>query len=328
LTAGDKRLTADASAVLSCLSRRGRVKPVVKRVGVLLVALLGVGAAGGGGFVFAKTSAFDASMEKTYDIPVPTVTRSTDPVVLERGKHLVESLAACNGKDCHGADLAGGHTIAMGPVATLTGPNITPSGLLSVYKDADLFRLVRHGVKLDGRSVRFMPVQDFGWLPDADVVAMISYLRTVPAVDRPNGPTSIGTLGKVLDRTEKLPLDVARHIPHDKLDLAPPPSESKEYGRYVGKLCTGCHGEQLSGGPIPGAPSDFAVPLNLTPDATGLRGWTFEDLDKLLTVGVRKNGAKMDPLMPTENFGKMNDTEKKALYAYLMSLPPRPFGGR
>jgi len=33
-------------------------------------------------------------------------------------------------------------------------------------------------------------------------------------------------------------------------------------------------------------------------------------------------------MMPVSTLGKMDDTEMHALYAYLMSLPPRPFGGR
>jgi len=304
------------------------MKPVVKRLGVAVLALTSVGAIGSGAFVASKVSDFDTSIDKFYEIPLPNVVRSTDPAVVERGKHLVESVTACTGKDCHGADLSGGRTLEVGPLATLTAPNITPAGMLAVYSDAALFRLLRHGVKMDGRSLRFMPVQDFAWLSDADLTAIVSYLPTVTPVQKPNGQTVIKTLGKVIDRSGGIVLDVARRVPHDKPDLAPPPSESKEYGAYLARLCTGCHGERLSGGPIPGAPSSFAVPLNLTPDATGLRGWTFEDFDRLLTAGVRKNGAKLNELMPIENFGKMNDVEKKALFAHLMALPPLPFGGR
>lgn len=32
--------------------------------------------------------------------------------------------------------------------------------------------------------------------------------------------------------------------------------------------------------------------------------------------------------MPFEAFAKMNETEKKALFAYLRTLPPTPFGNR
>jgi cytochrome c553 len=299
-----------------------------KRVGLGVVVAVAIAAVSAAVFVATTARAFDESMAKVYDVPLSPVTVPADPAALARGKHLVESVAACTGKNCHGADLGGGETLSIGPLATLTGPNITPKGMLAVYKDAELVRLVRHGLTIDGRSVRFMPVQDFGWLSDADVTSIVAYLRTVPGVDRPNGPLEIKTFGKIIDRKDGIILDVARRIRHEAPDLAPPPSATKEYGRYVGKLCTGCHGEHLSGGPIPGAPSNFSVPLNLTPDPTGLQGWAYEDLDKLLTTGVRKNGKQMDPLMPIENFGKLDDTEKHALFLYLTSLPPLSFGGR
>jgi hypothetical protein len=84
----------------------------------------------------------------------------------------------------------------------------------------------------------------------------------------------------------------------------------------------------MSGGPIPGAPSDFPVPLNLTPDATGLQGWTYADFEKLATTGIRKNGKKLASFMPIEAIAKMDDVERHALWAYLQSLPPTPFGQR
>jgi len=90
----------------------------------------------------------------------------------------------------------------------------------------------------------------------------------------------------------------------------------------------GCHGEHLSGGPIPGAPSSMAVPLNLTPDATGLAGWSYDDFDKLIQTGNRKSGKPLDPLMAVELLRNMDATEKHALFAYLESIPPLPFGNR
>ena len=104
----------------------------------------------------------------------------------------------------------------MGPIGVLIGPNITSGNLGAAYNQADgeLARLLKHGIKKDGRSVRLMPCEDFGWLPTTDVVAIVSYLRTVAKVDRANGASAIRTLGKVLDRRDQLPLDVARRIDH------------------------------------------------------------------------------------------------------------------
>lgn len=122
-------------------------------------------------------------------------------------------------------------------------------------------------------------------------------------------------------------LDIARRIDHQVEDIPPPRAPTPEYGAYIAKLCVRCHGERFSGGPMPGTPPSLAVPSNLTPDPSGLADWTYEDLDKLLTHGIRKNGKPLDPFMSLGAMGKMDETEKRALWAYLRMLPPRQFGG-
>lgn len=298
----------------------------LKPVGLGALAVLGV--LGASAFVYAEvqSSAFDASMAKVYDVPLPAVTRSIDPIVLARGKHLVESVGACATRDCHGGDLGGGKPLEMGPLGVLTAPNVTRA--VERYSDAELARLIKHGIKRDGHSLRFMPVQDFNWMPDSDVAAIVSYVRTAPKVERPDAPLHVGLLGKVLDRRGDFVLDVARRLDHAHIDAAPEPSPTAAYGQFIARMCTGCHGEHLSGGPIPGAPPSVPTPANLTPHETGLRGWSYDDFDRLLTTGVRKNGKALDPFMPVQAFAQMNDTEKHALWAALEALPPAPFGGR
>jgi mono/diheme cytochrome c family protein len=300
----------------------------VKKVLLGLLAAIAVAIVCFGVYAYAKCAEFDASMDKVYDVPVPTVARSTDPAVLARGKHLVEAMYPCVVSKCHGKDLGGGETLLMGPLATFTAPNITAGGLGAAYSDGELARLLEHGIKKDGRSLRFMPVQDFGWMPEADIVAIVSYVRTFPAVERSNGATVVKPFGKVIDRQEKFVLDVARHVDHAKNEAVPAPEPTVNYGRFVGRLCTGCHGDRLSGGRIPGSPPEIPTPLNLTPHATGMAGYTFEQFDDVLVKGVKRNGARLADFMPIDAFGKMDDTEKHALFAYLQSLPPTPFGNR
>jgi hypothetical protein len=304
------------------------VNRTIKRVLVASAALAGLIVVGGGAFVGFHALRFDASMDKVYDVAPKPVVRSTDPAVLARGEHLTKSLGGCVASDCHGSDLGGGKTLVLGPLGEITGPNVSSGGLGAAYSDGELFRLIRHGIKKDGRSVRFMPSHEMGWLPDSDIAAMISYLRTQPPSTKPNGPTSLGIVGKVLDRMDLIVLDVARRIDHANPEIAPPPSIDAAYGRFIAKGCTGCHGDNLSGGRIPAAPPELPVPLNLTPHATGLQGWTYQDFDRLLTTGLRKNGKKLDPFMPISVYIEFDETEKKALWAYLSSLPPRPFGER
>lgn len=303
----------------------------VKRALIGVVAVLGLASAAFAGWVYTQTSAFDASMAKVWDVPVPNVTRSSDPAVIARGKHLAESVAACATRDCHGADLAGGRTLELGPLGKLTGPNVTPAGISAAYTDGELVRLVKHGIKKDGRSLRFMPSQDFAWLPEADVLAIVSHLRTVPPVEKANGIMQVNAFAKVLDRKGMFVMDVARALHDDRghgVEQVPAPEPTAAYGKFLGRLCTGCHGEHLSGGKIPGTPPSVPIPPNLTPDPTGMKGWTYDDFVALLSRGLRKNGKQLDPFMPYEAFGKMDDTEKKALWEYLQSLPPTPLGNR
>ena len=281
-----------------------------------------------GGYVAVQAATFTSSMKKVYTVPLPDVHASTDSAVIARGRHLAESVAGCANSDCHGTDLGGGTRIDVGPLGSFQGPNISPAGLGAVYSDAELARLIQHGIRRDGTSVRFMPAQDFAWLPDADVQALVSYVRSMPAVDRASGEMKIGLLGRVLDRRDMIVLDVARRIDHERKADAPTPAPDAKYGAYLARGCYGCHGEHLSGGPIPGAPPSMATPLNLTPDATGLQGWTYDDFVKVLATGTRRDGRKLDPMMPFQSLNRMDEVEKRALFAFLQTLPPRPFGQR
>jgi mono/diheme cytochrome c family protein len=280
------------------------------------------------GWVGLEAASFGRSLARVYDVPVPALERSADSAVIARGRHLAESVAGCASGDCHGTDLGGGKPIDAGPIGTFAAPNITAGGIGAEYSDGELARLILHGVRRDGRTVRFMPSQEFSWLPDDDVLALVSYVRSVPPVERASGEMRLGLVGRVLDRRDMVVVDVARRIDHDARTTAPPPEPTARYGAFLARGCFGCHGETLSGGPIPGAPSSMAVPLNLTPHETGLGGWTLADFEQLLATGKRKDGRALDPMMPVAGLAKMNDVEKRALWAYLESLPPRPFGGR
>src|SRR5262249_35459277 len=147
--------------------------------------------------------------------------------------------------------------------------------------------------------------------------------------DRSMPDGHVGFIGKVLDRFDVLPLDVARRIDHTaRPAAAPEPAPTAEYGAYIGKLCTGCHGTGLSGGPIPGAPPDLPIPANITPHETGIKLYTEADFIRMCDTGIKRDGKKLNPFMPQPTLAAMNAIEKRALWAYLQSVPPKPFGNR
>jgi cytochrome c5 len=303
------------------------MKRAIRRLGLAVVGVMLVVAAGVLAFAWREAADFDASVGRFHATPAVTVVRSNAPESLARGKQLAESVGACTASNCHGPDLGGGRTVKMGPAAILTAPNIT-GAKLGVYSDEELARLLRYGVKRDGTGVRVMPVQNFAWLSDEDVGALISWIRMAPPVERDAGTVTITVVGKVLDRRGRAVFDVARFLEKNPPDTAPKAAPAASYGRFVARACTMCHGEHLSGGRIPGAPSSLPVPLNLTPDPSGLAGWSYEDFNQLLTTGIRRNGKRLDPFMPYESFANYDEVQKRALWAYLRSLPPAPLGGR
>ncbi len=301
-----------------------KLKRVFAWVGIALAVLVSVG----GAYVGWQVHAFNASMDHVYDLPIPTIVLSHDPAVIERGRHVADALMPCSNGQCHGADLAGGQTIDFGPIGRLTGPNITGANVGAAYSDGELARLLRHGVKKDGRSVRLMPVQEDNWMREDDLVAVISYVRSRPPVEKDNGPLELTAMGKVLDRRDAIAFDVARRVDHQHIEIAPLPSPSVAYGRFLGRMCTGCHGEHLSGGRPEGWPPPFPTPPNLTPHETGLKDWTFDDLSRMLDTGLRKNGEMVKQPMPRDSFKGWDDTERQAIWAYLRSVPAMPLGGR
>ena len=64
---------------------------------------------------------------------------------------------------------------------------------------------------------------------------------------------------------------------------------------------------------------------NLTPDDTGIGAWSYEQFKKAMTEGKYKGldgGRMLLPPMPWQSFVKMEEADLKAVFAYLMSLPP------
>jgi mono/diheme cytochrome c family protein len=198
------------------------------------------------------------------------------------------------------------------------------------YQIADWERTLRHGIKPDGRPLLIMPSEDYSRWTDADVGAVVAYVRSLPPVA--GGPAEF-----------RLPLPVRVLYGYgvikdaaEKIDHALPPPQpvpegpTVEHGRYVAQMCVGCHGEGLSGGRIPGGPPDWPAAANLTPgegsvlpryaDATALR--------LALRSGKRPDGSTISAVMPFQSLREMSDIDLEAIHAYLQTVPARPAGQR
>jgi mono/diheme cytochrome c family protein len=89
-------------------------------------------------------------------------------------------------------------------------------------------------------------------------------------------------------------------------------------------ICSGCHRQDLGGGPVIGGDPSWPPAANLTPDASGLHGWTFAQFKTALQEGKRPDGrALRDPMSGVAQYAKnMTGVEVEALWSYLQSLPP------
>jgi mono/diheme cytochrome c family protein len=262
-----------------------------------------------------------------YEIPSDGVPLPDDPESIVEGERLFIS-RGCGGGDCHTAD-AGGHVMMSdGPFGTICASNLTD--IAGEYTAADWDRAVRHGVRRDGRSLVFMPSADFASMPDRELGLIAAYVRTLPPVERELPSTSPGMLARVLDLAGAVDLFPAGSIDHAAV-AAPDadPGRNVEHGAYLARLCTGCHGLQLSGGPIPGAPPELGNPRNLTFHASGLAGWSEQDFVLAMREGVTPDGATLDPrVMPWPELGRMTDDELGAIYLYLQTVPELEEGNR
>jgi len=70
-------------------------------------------------------------------------------------------------------------------------------------------------------------------------------------------------------------------------------------------------------------PWGISFASNLTPDKeTGIGAWKEETFIKTLRAGKTPGGRPMLPPMPWEGIRQASDKDLKAMFAYLMSLPP------
>jgi mono/diheme cytochrome c family protein len=270
---------------------------------------------------------FGRAAASTYDVELPQIVVTTDSATVERGRHLAESLGGCLG--CHGPDLGGALVEDVGPIGLIHAPNITTGGAGADYSDGELARAIRHGIDSDGRSLLYMPTLEYNWWPAADLIAVVSFVRSMPPVQSVNDAAMVRPLGKVLNQFGVMQLLSAETVDHDAPpEAVPAPEPTARYGEFIARGCIGCHGENLSGGRIPGAPSSLAIPANLTPHDTGLGPWTKADFAATLKTGVRPDGRRLDSFMPIKSTRAMNEIEMDALWAYLRSVESLEFGSR
>lgn len=291
------------------------MKKVAKLIAWALAALVALAAVA----AVAANLLAQRKLNRSIDIQVAPVAFVNDAASLARGKYLFQS-RGCG--ECHGADGAGTPFINEPNGLRVSAPNISPGpgSVVTGYTETDWVRTIRHGVKPNKHPVFIMPSEDYNRLTDADLAAIVAYVRSLPPAKGEAARVELPLLIKALYAANVIS-DAA-----EKIDHTLPPAKAvaegatPEHGAYVANMCKGCHGTSFRGGPIPGSPPDWPPAADLTSGATYAR---YDSLDKfrtMLRTGKRPNGEPIK-VMPFPSLGALNDVDVEALYAYLVTLP-------
>ncbi|WP_026967264.1 c-type cytochrome [Algoriphagus terrigena] len=293
--------------------------------------------------------------DKQYDIPYPDLKTSTDSTVIARGKYLVHGPAHCS--NCHvssipdmiAADagepvpLKGGAPFHLGPLAVLYVPNLTPDPTTGIgrYSDGQVFRMMRHAVRPSGiASISLL--MPFWNMADEDLVAVVSYLRSMEPIENEINPAEWSFLGKAIRVFVSSFQPIQNPTPPKS---APPMLPTIERGEYLARSvanCVGCHtqrdpmtfeatGPEYAGGmefepdpefnkSIGEDPEIWLRTPNLTPDP-GSALSKFKTLEEWKARFRQGRQIKVSP-MHWGPFSRLSDEDLEALYLYLHSLSP------
>jgi len=227
---------------------------------------------------------------------------------LAHGKRMA-TILDCTG--CHDGNLQGANVTADDPAyGDMNAPNITL--LLAKYSDNDFRKLFREGVPKDGREFWFMPVESFQYLSDADLDAVIAYLRTFKPEGKQLPPIKKGKgFYEDIERGfGSARQQIARYNAEPPEDMGP----SHEWGRYlVRTTCTSCHNSKLQGY------DGFSPNLDIA--------GTYSDaeLTRLLTTGegkTRKDLGMMSGVV-RRHFKYMTPKERAAVVGYIKARADR-----
>jgi len=280
-----------------------RIPRVLRIAGLAVLALVGLAGA-------AYAVVYVASqrvVSRTYDLPLLAFAATSDSTRIAEGARL-SRISGCTG--CHGLENAGRVFIWDEPwVARLVAPDLTK--VAREHSDAELERVIRRGVRRDGRSVWGMPSAMFYHLSDDDLAAIVSYIRSVPAQEGPRAEVRLRPMGR-LGVLMGMFRPAVEEIDHAAPRFAPDPADALSRGRYLAlTACSECHGGDLQGSSDGFVPS-LAIAGAFSPEA----------FVTLMREGVGLGGRELGMMggVARSRFAHFTDDEVAALHAYLRDL--------
>jgi mono/diheme cytochrome c family protein len=266
---------------------------------------------------------------------------------LANGKYMfiAGGCAECHATPVKGCDdlntkdketLVGGRCLST-PFGVFHVPNISPDKETGIGKwsTMDFVNAMKRGIAPDGSYLYpAFPYTSYQRMTYEDLIDLKAYLDTLPAA---KNETPAHDLRFPFSLRRALGLWHLLYV--DGETFAPDPQASPELNRggYLVRgpgHCTECHSSRNMIGGIVVA-TEFAgahnpqgkgsVP-NITPSAEGIGDWSEEDIAYLLETGNTPEfdtiGENMAPVQ--ENMAKLTPDDRRAIAAYLKSLPPRP----
>ena len=256
-----------------------------------------------------------------------------------RGAYLarVGNCAACH-TDRGGTPYAGGRAIET-PFGTVYAGNLTPdrdSGIGRWSRD-DFWRALHNGRSRDGRLLYpAFPYPNYTEVTRADADALFDYLRSLPAVARPDTPHRL----RWPYRTQAA-LALWRALffsPGGFADQDPARSAQWQRGAYLARglgHCGACHTARnvlgassdmmdLSGGLIP--MQNWYAPSLASSAEAGVAHWELADIERLLATGVTGGAMVQGPMAEVvlQSTQYLAPADLRAMAVFLKSLPQAP----
>ena len=223
--------------------------------------------------------------------------------------------------------LAGGRPFDLGPAGVLFTRNLTPDNEtgLGAWTDDQIKVAIKTGISDEGRILfPVMPYHVYSGMADADLDAVIAYLRSVNAVSNQIPESTIPTEG--------FPTP-----PYTTGIVAPDASDKAARGAYLVNSvmgCTDCHTpvDPATGAPLMDkylagrqpyeGPWGIVYGGNITPDnETGIGTWTDEEVKRAILTGVRNDGRRLI-LMPWFVYSSLTAEDADAVVYYLKNVLP------
>jgi mono/diheme cytochrome c family protein len=296
-------------------------------------------------------------------VPPSTTSSAAGGSAILRGEYLVRSVAGCG--ECHTPRDASGaldQSRWLAGVANrfdlvpdddkmggISAPNLTPAGLSS-WSDADIEHAMLDGVSRNGSPLfPVMPYYAYHNMAAADAQAIVTYLRALPSVEG----TTPARQPLPVALTAPAPPIPESSIPPTTLPAGGRDYEAAQRGRYLaGEIgfCLDCHtpwrlGQtqpldltRVFGGGRPFSSHDWVVPApapavvwsyDLTPDPSGIAGWTADDVAHVLAEGKTPGGTKLCrpmPAGPMGGLGGLTAQDAHDIGLYVTSIPAVPGG--